>query len=50
MAVREFELAKGHGYADYLLFVDGKAVGVWRCPHFRTSLARNAVGVSSTSR
>jgi type I restriction enzyme R subunit len=28
VAVREFRLAKGHGYADYLLFVDGKPVGV----------------------
>lgn len=28
VAVREFKLARGHGYADYLLFVDGKAVGV----------------------
>ena len=28
VAVREFPLKKGHGYADYLLFVDGQAVGV----------------------
>jgi type I restriction enzyme R subunit len=28
VAVREFRLAAGHGFADYLLFVDGKAVGV----------------------
>ena len=28
VAVREFKLAHGHGFADYLLFVDGKAVGV----------------------
>jgi len=28
VAVREFPLAQGHGYADYLLFVDTKAVGV----------------------
>jgi len=28
VAVREFPLAPGHGTADYLLFVDGKAVGV----------------------
>ncbi len=28
VAVREFVLATGHGYADYLLFVDGRAVGV----------------------
>jgi len=27
VAVREFKMAKGHGFADYLLFFDGKAVG-----------------------
>ena len=27
VAVREFPMAKGHGNADYLLFVDGQAVG-----------------------
>jgi type I restriction enzyme R subunit len=28
VAVREFKLASGHGFVDYLLFVDGKACGV----------------------
>jgi len=28
IAVREFELAKGFGTADYLLYVDGKAAGI----------------------
>jgi len=28
IAIREFKLKQGHGYADYLLFVDGQAVGV----------------------
>lgn len=28
VAVREFKMAPGHGFADYLLFVHGKAVGV----------------------
>ena len=28
VAVREFPLAAGHGFADYLLYVDGQAVGV----------------------
>ena len=28
VAVREFPMAAGHGYADYLLFLNGKAVGV----------------------
>ncbi|MFN2398565.1 MAG: type I restriction-modification enzyme R subunit C-terminal domain-containing protein [Gemmatimonadaceae bacterium] len=27
VAVREFRMASGHGFADYLLFVGGKAVG-----------------------
>lgn len=27
IAVREYPLARGHGFADYLLFVDGRAVG-----------------------
>jgi type I restriction enzyme R subunit len=27
VAVREFKMASGHGFADYLLFIDGKAVG-----------------------
>jgi type I restriction enzyme R subunit len=28
IAVREFNLEKGHGFVDYLLFVDGNAIGV----------------------
>lgn len=28
VAIREFRMASGHGFADYLLFVNGKAVGV----------------------
>ncbi len=28
IAVGEFKLEKGHGYVDYLLFVDGTAIGV----------------------
>jgi type I restriction enzyme R subunit len=28
VAVREFKLTTGHGFADYPLFADGKAVGV----------------------
>ena len=28
VAVREFALTSGYGFADYLLFVDGKAIGV----------------------
>lgn len=28
VAIREFSLAAGHGEADYLLYIDGKAAGV----------------------
>ena len=28
VAIREFPLKRGHGFADYLLYVDGKAAGV----------------------
>ncbi|MCP3905575.1 MAG: DEAD/DEAH box helicase family protein [Planctomycetes bacterium] len=28
VAIREFKLERGHGFADYLLFVDGRPVGV----------------------
>jgi len=28
VAVREFRLAAGHGFADYMLFVEGKAAGI----------------------
>jgi type I restriction enzyme R subunit len=38
VAVREFPLAPGHGTADYLLFVDGTAVGVLEAKKVGTSL------------
>ena len=28
VAIREFPLKDGHGFADYMLYVDGKAVGI----------------------
>jgi type I restriction enzyme R subunit len=33
VAVREFKLEQGHGFADYLLFLDGRAVGVCEAKH-----------------
>lgn len=27
VAIREFRMAPGHGFADYLLYVDGRAAG-----------------------
>ena len=29
VAIREFPLLEGHGFADYLLYFDGKAAGVF---------------------
>ncbi len=45
VAVREFILATGHGRADYLLFVDTKAVGAVEAKPSGTTLA----GVESQS-
>ena len=39
VAVREFIMAAGHGRADYLLFVDGKAVGAIEAKPSGTPLA-----------
>ncbi|MEJ7582686.1 MAG: DEAD/DEAH box helicase family protein, partial [Acidimicrobiales bacterium] len=39
VAVREFIMATGHGRADYLLFVDGKAVGAVEAKPSGTPLA-----------
>lgn len=38
VAVREFPLKSGHGTADYLLFVDGRAVGVVEAKALGTTL------------
>jgi len=38
VAIREFPLATGHGFADYLLYVDGKAVGVIEAKKVGTTL------------
>ncbi len=45
VAVREFIMAPGHGRADYLLFVDQRAVGAIEAKPSGTSLA----GVESQS-
>jgi len=44
VAVREFRLAQGHGFADYLLFVDEKAVGALEAKPlgFTTSSAKRS--------
>lgn len=38
MAVREFKLDKGHGYVDYMLFLDGHPVGVCEAKPAGTAL------------
>ena len=39
VAIREFPLAAGHGFADYLLYVDGKAAGVIEAKKQGTTLS-----------
>jgi type I restriction enzyme R subunit len=38
IAVREFKLEKGHGYVDYMLFLDGHPVGVCEAKPAGTAL------------
>ena len=38
VAIREFPLKQGHGFADYLLYVDGKAAGVIEAKKAGTTL------------
>ena len=38
VAVREFPLSSGHGFADYILYVDGKATGVIEAKKAGTTL------------
>jgi type I restriction enzyme R subunit len=38
VAVREFPLKTGHGFADYMLFVEGQAVGVLEAKKLGTTL------------
>lgn len=39
VAIREFPLKSGHGFADYLLYVDGKAAGVIEAKKEGTTLS-----------
>jgi type I restriction enzyme R subunit len=55
VAIREFELLPGHGTADYLLYLDGKAAGVIEAKKVGATLrgvelqsARYAVGLPPT--
>ncbi len=38
IAVREFKLDRGHGYVDYMLFLDGHPVGVCEAKPAGTAL------------
>ena len=38
IAIREFPLKSGHGYADYLLYVDGQAAGIIEAKKVGTTL------------
>ena len=40
VAVREFKMAPGHGFADCLLFVDGKAVGALEAKRARPGVTQ----------
>ena len=46
VAIREFPLNTGHGVADYLLYVDGKAAGVIEAKKIGTTLS--GVEIQST--
>jgi type I restriction enzyme R subunit len=46
VAIREFPLNTGHGFADYLLYVDGKAAGVIEAKKTGTTLS--GVEIQST--
>ena len=39
VAIREFPLKSGHGFADYLLYVEGKAAGVIEAKKEGTTLS-----------
>ena len=38
VAIRNFSLKPGHGFADYLLYVEGKAAGVIEAKRFGSTL------------
>jgi type I restriction enzyme R subunit len=43
IAIREFPLKPGYGFADYLLYIDGKAAGVIEAKKAGTTLIRGGV-------
>ena len=43
IAIREFPLKPGYGFADYLLYIDGKAAGVIEAKKAGTTLRRGGI-------
>ena len=43
IAIREFPLKPGYGFADYLLYIDGKAAGVIQAKKTGTTLRRGGI-------
>ncbi len=50
VAIREFPLNPGYGFADYLLYIDGKAAGVVEAKKEGTTLTGVEVQTSSARR
>src|SRR5674476_838717 len=47
VAIREFPLNTGYGFADYLLYIDGKAAGVIEAKKEGSACYRSALGIES---
>ena len=50
VAIREFKLASGYGFADYLFFVDSKPVGVLEAKPEGFTLTKSVAGIKSVLR
>jgi type I site-specific restriction endonuclease len=50
IAIREFQLAPGHGFADYLLYIDGYAAGVIEAKKAGVPLSESKSNPANTAR
>jgi len=50
VAIREFQLAPGHGFADYLLYIDGYAAGVIEAKKAGVPLSESKSNPANTAR
>src|ERR1035438_9130561 len=50
IAIREFQLAPGHGFADYLLYIDGYAAGVVEAKKAGETLVEVEIRPTNTAR